>query len=200
MTKEYFDLDVKNITIKNFLNIFEKFGLPNCVVEIGCYYGKTTYQLVNIIAPTIPSLKYYAIDPYKNSLDIKENLEELHDIFIKNLNKFKFKDNIIFKRKTSFEGLVDLYSSKVSPQFIYIDGNHTSSVVLSDLVLSFEILQKGGVIFCDDSVTWKFVDENNKSDPQMSPRMAVDSFIMCNWSKLEVIDLPFCGQTAFLKL
>lgn len=200
MIKEYYDLDPDNRVFKNFLSIFERYGLPNCVVEIGCYYGKTTSQLVNKIAPTVPSLKYYAIDPYKNSLDIKENLEELHNIFINNLNSFQFKDNVFFKRESSFDGLIDLYKNKISPQLIYIDGDHTSSVVLGDLVLSFEILQKGGIIICDDSINWKFVDENGKSDPQMSPRIAVDSFIMCNWSKLQVIDLPFCRQTAFLKL
>jgi hypothetical protein len=34
----------------------------------------------------------------------------------------------------------------------------------------------------------------------MSPRMAIEMFIACNWEKLEPIELPHSGQTAFMKI
>ena len=68
-----------------------------------------------------------------------------------------------------------------------------------DIVLSFDILAPGGMIVCDDSVSWKYRDKRGNEDPQMSPRMAVESFIMCNWSKIEPFGLPSGHQTAFIK-
>ena len=195
----YHDMDPDNHTIINFDYIFKTFGLPRVVAEIGCYYGKTTSTIVNRLAPYIPNLQYYAIDPFSTSVDVGEDLEEVYQIFIKNLNTFPYKDNIIFLRENSFDALVKLRNNKVSPQLIYIDGDHTAGTVLSDIVLSFDILAPGGVIICDDSVVWKYKDKNGIEDPQMSPRMAVESFIMCNWSKIKPISLPNGYQTAFIK-
>ena len=200
MSELFYDLDSTGLKQRNFEYIFTRLGLPSVVAEIGCYYGKTTSTIVNRLAPHIPNLQYYAIDPFSTSVDVGEDLEEIYQIFIKNLNTFPYKDNIIFLRENSFDALVKLRSNKISPQLIYIDGDHTASTVLSDLVLSFEILERGGVIVCDDSTDWKFKDKNGITDPQMSPRMAVETFIMCNWSKLKIITLPDSTQTAFIKL
>ena len=195
----YHDLDPYSHKLKNFEYIISKFGYPNAVVEIGCYYGKTTSQLVNMIAPRNPNLTYFAIDPFDTSIDVDEDLEEVYQIFINNLNTFSFKKNIILHREKSFDALVKLREKKITPQLIYIDGDHTAGTVLSDIVLSFDILEPGGVIVCDDSVTWKYKGKNGIEDPQMSPRMAVETFLMCNWSKIEILLLPNGCQTAFIK-
>ena len=195
----YYDLDPGSEKLKNFDYIINRFGYPNVIVEIGCYYGKTTSELVQAIAPRNPNLTYYAIDPFDTSMDVGEDLEMIHDMFIRNLEQFPYKNNIIFYREKSFDGLIKLRSNKVTPQLIYIDGDHTASTVLNDLVLSFDILAPGGVIVCDDSVVWKYKDKNGTEDPQMSPRMAVETFLMCNWSKIELLHLPNGYQTAFIK-
>lgn len=195
----YYDLDPDGQKLKNFEYIISRFGYPEAVVEIGCYYGKTTSQLVHMIAPRNPNLTYYAIDPFDTSIDVGEDLEMIHDMFIKNLEHFAFKNNIIFYREKSFDSLIKLRNNKVTPQLIYIDGDHTAGTVLNDLVLSFDILTPGGVIVCDDSVVWKYKDKNGIEDPQMSPRMAVETFLMCNWSKIELLHLPNGCQTAFIK-
>ena len=195
----YYDLDRGGEKLKNFVYIINRFGYPDVIVEIGCYYGKTTSELVQAIAPRNPNLTYYAIDPFDTSMDVGEDLEMIHDMFIRNLEQFPYKNNIIFYREKSFDGLIKLRSNKVTPQLIYIDGDHTASTVLNDLVLSFDILAPGGVIVCDDSVVWKYKDKNGTEDPQMSPRMAVETFLMCNWSKIELLHLPNGYQTAFIK-
>ncbi len=77
-------------------------------------------------------------------------------------------------------------------------GAHTADVVLQDLVLSWNILKKGGVILCDDSGgSWMFADKNGYKPVQKSPRLAVENFIQCFWDKIEIIDLPNNWQTAF---
>jgi hypothetical protein len=199
MSTAYYDMDPDNIKLNNFEYIFNKVSLPGIVVEVGCYYGKTTGALVHRIVPQVPSMQYHAIDPFDTSIDVGEDLEEIYQMFIKSLNSFPYKDNIIFHREKSFDALVKLRNNKISPQLIYIDGDHTAGVVLSDLVLSFDILAPGGMIVCDDSISWKYKDKNGNEDPQMSPRMAVESFIMCNWSKIEPFSLPSGHQTAFIK-
>ena len=195
----YYDLDPEGQKLKNFEYIINRFGYPGVVVEIGCYYGKTTSQLVQMIVPRNPNLTYYAIDPFDTSIDVGEDLEMIHDMFIKNLEQFPFKNNIIFYREMSFDALIKLRCNKITPQLIYIDGDHTAGTVLNDLVLSFDILTPGGVVVCDDSVVWKYKDKNGIEDPQMSPRMAVETFLMCNWSKIEILQLPNGCQTAFIK-
>ena len=199
MSEVYYDMDPDTYKINNFEYIFKEFGLPVIVVEIGCYYGKTTGALVQKIAPQVPNMQYHAIDPFDTSVDVGEDLEKVYQIFINNLNTFPFKKNIILHREKSFDALVKLRERKITPQLIYIDGDHTASTVLSDLVLSFDILAPGGMIVCDDSVLWKYKDKHGNEDPHMSPRMAVESFIMCNWSKIEPFKLPLGTQTAFIK-
>ena len=86
--------------------------------------------------------------------------------------------------------------------FIYIDGDHTAASVLEDLTLSFTVLNPGGVILCDDAVSWKYTHHSTNtksSDLSLSPRIAVDSFIHCNWSRIDIIDLPNANQVAFQK-
>lgn len=200
MSSLYWDLDFDNTSVKNCKHIFSKFGLPSIVVEIGVYLGRTTNNLVNMIAPSTPNLKYFAIDPFEDSIDIKENLTEVKNLFLSELSKYEYKENIIFMQEKSFDGLIKLKYNNIKPQFIFIDGDHTASAVLNDLVLSFDILEKGGIILCDDSTDWKYIDEKGNTDPQMSPRMAVETFIMCNWSRIDILPLPHGHQTAFVKL
>ena len=200
MSEQIYDLDPQGLKLNNFEFIFSNFGLPSKIVEIGSYAGKTTGYLVGSVASKVPDLQYIAIDPYDTSLDVKEDLQKVYEVFISNLDNFKFKNNIKLYRETSTSGLIRLFNEGFKPQLIYIDGDHTAGTVLSDLILSFEILDTGGMIVCDDSTDWKYKDVNGVTDPQMSPRMAVESFIMCNWSKLKIIVLPYGTQTAFIKL
>jgi hypothetical protein len=45
-----------------------------------------------------------------------------------------------------------------------------------------------------------FEDSNGFAAPHMSPRMAVESFLQCNWNKIKIVKLPNSSQTALLKI
>ena len=45
-----------------------------------------------------------------------------------------------------------------------------------------------------------YKDKNNTYSAQMSPRMAVEMFMQCNWHKVEILNLPDGSQTAFRKV
>ena len=56
--------------------------------------------------------------------------------------------------------------------FIYIDGSHMASDVLSDAILSFELFKINGIIGFDDYL-WKLPNSNNLLT---NPKIAIDSF------------------------
>ena len=69
---------------------------------------------------------------------------------------------------------------------IFIDGGHKSKEVLSDLVLSWDLLRDGGVLVIDDYI-WL-------GSPDIvldSPKMGVDSFLSCFAGEYAIIaNLP----------
>lgn len=183
----------------NIDHIIQNNGVPNNIVEIGCYEGHTTVTMSDRYTQFNPNLKIYAIDPHQGSVEILEDPKDLQNNFIHNINVCKHK-NIEYIQKYSEDGLIDLINRNVSPEFIFIDGDHHASTVMSDLTLSFKLLMQGGIILCDDATTWKYVDKNGTASAQMSPRMAIESFIACYWHKIEIIRLPNMSQTAFRKI
>lgn len=184
----------------NISHLISNFGIPRNIIEVGCYEGYTTFWLADELGKLNPDLNIYGVDPHNTSVDILESLEEAHDRFTHNLNVCTHK-KVHYIRKKSNEGLIDLINEGVRAEFIYIDGDHTASAVLTDLVLAWELLVPGGVILCDDATEWQYKDPANGTiASQMSPRMAIEMFIQCNWHNIQPIWLPDGLQTAFKKL
>jgi predicted O-methyltransferase YrrM len=197
MYKLTWDMTPNNMI--NINHIMKQNGVPNNIVEIGCYEGHTTVTMSDLFTKYNPDLKIYAIDPHEGSVEIEEDPEHIQRNFVYNINQCAQK-NIEYIRKYSEDGLIDLINRKLSPEFIFIDGDHRASTVISDLVLSFKLIKQGGIILCDDATDWKYTDKNGTSSAQMSPRMAIESFINCHWHNIEIIRLPNMSQTAFRKL
>lgn len=184
----------------NITHIIENFGIPGIMVEVGVYEGVNAFSLVDAIVPARSDFKLYAIDPHVGSIDMKEDPEMIYNNFMYNFNQCVHNKNVEYIRKPSEDALIDLYNRSISPEFIYIDGDHRATTVLSDLVLSFKILQVGGVILCDDATDWRYTDKNGTSSVQMSPRLAIETFIACYWDRIKIVPLPQYNQTAFKKL
>lgn len=200
-TNEKNDLLEENSDIKtNIAFIINKFGIPTTTIEIGIYYGLTTLWLAEKLSPLNPNFKHYCIDPFTQDIAFGEDLTDVHNDFLYNLQACEAKENIVFINKSSYEGLIDLKNKNIIPQFVYIDGDHKASSVLTDLVFSFNLLPSGGVILCDDALDWRHVDTNGSVDPHMCPRMAVETFLMCNWSSVRPLRLPCDSQKAFVKI
>lgn len=196
------DIDADNHIKKNITSIFQQFGVPNTTIEVGTYYGITSMWLAETISPLNPKYTHFCIDPFHTSVELTEDLEEVYEFFLYNKSVCPGGDRIKHLRIDSFNGLLELRKQKVVPEFIFIDGDHTAGTVLNDLVLSFDLLPPGGVILCDDTVDWVLTEKNGKvnRDPQMYPRLAVENFLMCNWSKVKPLPLPCGVQTAFMKI
>jgi predicted O-methyltransferase YrrM len=188
-------------TQRSVQQLIGMYGPPRTVIEIGCFEGLTTFGLTEMLVQQNPNYKHYAIDPYDMSDDLPlDVLNEAGQLFMSNLEEFKYKDNVEFIHDTSWNGLLKLLHRGVKADLIYIDGDHRAETVLNDLVLAFGLVGVGGVILCDDCVSWKHQDSEKKYNLQSSPKLAVDNFIQCNWDKVEVLTLNNGYQTAFRKL
>lgn len=186
---------------ENLHYIFSLYGVPSNIIEIGVFEGGTTCWLSDELTPYNPNLTIYAIDPHSGvgSENMLEDPNDTREIFKHNLSVNKHK-NIQYIQKTSEDGLIDLINQGVKPELIYIDGDHKASEVLLDLTLSFKMLAVGGVILCDDAIDWQHKDSNGMISSQMSPRMAIEMFLACNWHKVKPLPLPKSYQTAFIKI
>lgn len=192
------DFNCAGGSFTNISYLINLYGIPRTICEIGVYEGSTTFWMADNISPHNNNLAIYAIDPHDTSADLTVDLKGVKDNFVYNLTQNSYK-NVEYINKPSEDGLIDLINRDVKCDLIYIDGDHRASGVLTDLVLAWKVLNVGGVILCDDTTTWKFVDKNKTASNQMSPRLAVETFIQCNWHKLSILSLPDGTQTAFIK-
>lgn len=203
MSNYNFTYDFREGPYSNILFVFKTFGTPSKMIEVGSYEGRTSFWISDNMHEFGLDLEVFMIDPHIGSDDIPHTLSEIRKNFENNINHARIRNpKHIFHHidKKSTDGLLEIIAKNEKVDFIYVDGDHKSCQVLTDLVLSWELLKVNGVILCDDVTGWKFRDKNGVSSAQMSPKMAVDAFIQCNWHKLDLIKLPDSSQTAFVKL
>ena len=71
----------------------------------------------------------------------------------------------------SYNGLAECIAKGMEFDFIYIDGSHQATDVLTDACMAFGMLKKGGVMLFDDYL-WDDVD-----GVLHRPKIAVDAFV-----------------------
>ncbi len=145
-------------------------GKPNiCYLEIGIYEGRSLlWMLENIL--THPTARATAIDIFP------DNLEER---FLANLELSGLADKVRVIKDRSQIRLRNLPFE--SFDVVYIDGSHIAKDVLTDAVLSWDLLRDEGFIIFDD-YKWR------RDLPLVQrPKLAIDSFIENFGPDLEVI-------------
>jgi hypothetical protein len=152
------------------------------ILEIGSFEGYSA----NIFSKIFDRSEIYCVDPwipYSEHLNLNFNkIEKNFDKNTKNLNvkKFKMFSSNFFKNNSENFDL------------IYIDGSHAAADVLFDAMESYNILNKGGVLFFDDFLGSQTFDHNGPID-------GIATFLKkTNFSNLKLIFIN--SQCAFLKL
>jgi predicted O-methyltransferase YrrM len=200
MTEGYYLYEFNEHAKTSVEHIIKTVGVPKTVIELGVYQGYFTFNLTHTATQVHSDYKHYAIDPYTSSPDLDDDMiEQAYKCFLHNMRVSPRSNHIELIRDTSWNGMIKLLNRGVKADLIYVDGDHRAGEVLDDMVLAFKLLNVGGVMLCDDSVSWCYTEKNKQKPLQYSPRLAVDSFIQCNWDKVEVMILPNGYQTAFIK-
>lgn len=193
-TLNFIDQDIK----VNIHHIFSMFGVPHKIIEIGTFEGLTACYITDSYGHINP-IKIWCVDPHLPSDDLSQNMNQIKDNFLHNVKQCE-NNHIEYINQKSWDGLLKLINEGVSAQFIYVDGDHRSPYVLEDMVLAWNLLAPGGVILCDDLNWVNSKDGRIPESPSLAPRLAIESFIQCNWHRIRLIDLPRGHQAAFQKL
>ena len=161
--------------IGNFSAIKEFLGEVNDILEIGSYEGRATcWMLENMLSDkgTITCIDPFAnnqINPFNGEVATEDRTWE--NRFRKNIALYKkSKQKIDINVALSFPTLAKFIVENRKFDFIYIDGNHCCDTVMSDAVMAWGLLRKGGVLLFDD-----YLFEN---DPDILGRgkLSIDAF------------------------
>jgi predicted O-methyltransferase YrrM len=138
-----------------FLKIIDYFNINHIdkkttILEIGTYTG---ISLINIIK-LIPNSIGYGLDKWENyeenELLTHINSLQVEQSFYNNVHNEGLTHRIFGIKSSSTDKLFEFIKHKVYFNFIYVDGSHLLLDCYTDLVLSWHILEKGGIIVIDD--------------------------------------------------
>ena len=145
---------------------------PIKVLEIGTYTG---ISLINIVK-LIPNSVGYGIDLWSsyNENDLLSNMDNLQieSSFHKNIKTEGMKGRVFGIKGDSSKVLMDMVVKNNMHDFIYVDGSHLMLDCYLDLILSWKILNKGGILAIDD-----YTYNIDRSDKLVSPFEGVNHFL-----------------------
>lgn len=148
-----------------FVNVLELLRTKEkpMILEIGTFVGTSIIEMLKIL----PNAIGFAIDNWKiekkecnYEKDIKSTFLENVKISGKNITLFEGESNKVLRYLLNNGERFDL---------IYVDGSHKLLDVVSDLILSWEILKSGGILAIDDYL-WVY-------EGKMECKTAIDYFM-----------------------
>lgn len=169
------------------------------ILEIGSFEGRSTTWFIDNVLKNEKStitcvdswMNFYQNTNSANTYDIDTKTKTGID-FVKDNIKGTFLHNILQTGQVNKVKTIHGYSQNELPKLIaqsekyniiFIDGNHTAPFVLSDAVMSWQLLKKGGLMIFDD-YQWNNFGEGS---PTTCPKLAVDSFVECFKDYIEVV-------------
>jgi predicted O-methyltransferase YrrM len=163
-----------------FLEIIEYFNKTYCakinkkeihVLEIGTYTGTSIIHILE----NIPNSHATCIDrweDYTENGEIKK-IEELgiKKSFHKNIQTANLENRVEWIKGDSCSILLDMVKRE-KYDFIYVDGCHLLLDCYTDLILSWQLLNSGGILAIDD-----YCFNSDGSEPLQSPFESVNHFL-----------------------
>ena len=184
-----FEHDWFSQNIQNLKKLFDGYnGQPKLkILEIGSLEGRSTTWFLD----NVKDCHVTCIDTWKGGKDHDPNnkainFDRIYENFHHNMSFHPQRYDEM--KMTSYDALIELYLEKQKFDFIFVDGSHTAEDVNADLVLSWKLLNFGGLIYCDDYL-WGF-NEDDKTVYD-SPKLGIDSFVNVFSSRLK----PIYGMT-----
>ena len=154
----------------------------NCL-DIGSFEGASTCWMLNNLCANPYSL-VFSVDTWEGGPDYTGNTDfkKVEETFNTNVEETGKKNQHIKLKMSSSEALIKLRDKKyVFFDFIFIDASHEAKDVLSDAILSWEILVDDGIMIFDD-YEWEKLNKD-----YFCPKVAVDSFNYIYKPQLEIL-------------
>lgn len=137
-------------------------------LEIGCFEGRSSIWFLERIV-SHPTARMTCIDVFPESIEKRFD----HNLQVSGLSER------MTKRKGYSQDVLRTLESETF-DFVYIDGCHLASCVLTDAVLAWDLLRPGGLIIFDD-----YLWELEKPKTQR-PKLAIDTFVAIFHDELRV--------------
>ena len=149
-------------------------------LEVGSFEGKSTcWCLDNIL--TGSDCKITCLDTWEGGFEHEDlTMSDIEARFLSNISDRK--EDVEVLKGNSYDSLISLQDKIGHYDFIYIDGGHTLKDVISDLVLSFRLLKKGGIMAMDD---YPWGSQEFPLDKR--PQAAIDAFLIGWNEEIEII-------------
>jgi predicted O-methyltransferase YrrM len=166
--------------LKQFIEIINLFNAKNKnpnpkVLEIGTYAGISLIQLVQCI----PNSTGIGVDRWisyeENELLKEVENNQVEKAFYRNIKKSGMSDRIIGIKGDSLEILFNFLTQRKVFDFIFVDGSHRCLDVYADLILSWKLLCKGGIMAIDDY--YYGGKENIEKSPLEYPYFGISEFL-----------------------
>ncbi|MFZ4068072.1 MAG: class I SAM-dependent methyltransferase [Phenylobacterium sp.] len=178
---------------------------PTKILEIGSFEGRSTCWLIETCTTSIQSdIQICCVDSWEGGIEHKEGagksseMSDVEERFDRNISiaksRVKFNSHIRKIKKYSHQALPMLMSEGNYEFFdlIYIDGSHQAPDVLTDAIMSFQLLRVGGVMIFDDYL-WS-MDKPGNQDVLKMPKLAIDAFLNIFQRKMSIYIGPPISQ------
>jgi predicted O-methyltransferase YrrM len=165
---------------------------PKRILEIGSYEGRSTCYLIEKFGGA-GGLEIHCVGTWEGGVE--------HDKTSMPGVERRFDNNVAFAKKTigkpveikkhkrhSSLALAELITFGQVQKFdvVYIDGSHQAADVLTDCVLSFQLLRVNGLMIFDDYI-WTN-EATGKQDAFNLPKPAIDAFLNIFQRKMRLFE------------
>ena len=180
--------DIPNNSKIIFESILDRFKNTKCnILEIGTYSGTSIINMLKYLVDANATVIDMWEDYDENKLlkDITKN--NIENVFYNNLLIGNVIDRVNCIKGDSKDILIKLLIDDIKYDFIYVDGSHKCLDCYTDIILSWNILNNGGVLGIDDYL-WKPENSNDKLD---LPYYAVNHFMERYKGCYTVLDIGY---------
>ena len=155
------------------------------ILEIGAYKGEATSWFLNNLAYN-KNTKVYAVDTWEGSPEyFNGDFKKVEEIFDEHIKLTGKHNQLIKKKMLSINALFELNSNKTFFDIIFIDASHEAIDVLSDGVLSWNILNENGVLIFDD-YKWDKLENYH-----FRPKVSIDAFLDIYKTQLKILYMGY---------
>lgn len=178
---------------------------PTRILEIGSFEGRSTCWLIdNCTTASQSDIEICCVDSWEGGIEHQKGAQkeaEMSDVekrFDQNIliarSQINFSVNIRKIKNYSNIALPILMSEGKFGFFdlIYVDGSHQAPDVLTDAIMSFQLLRVGGVMIFDDYL-WS-MDRPGTQDVLKMPKPAIDAFLNIFQRKMSIYVGPPINQ------